>query len=105
MKPQPAITTTPARKAGLALGLLIAGIQASAIAATVVVRPRAAPMQSGFTVVRGEAPPRPLYSPQCEYKPVMSNLEMERCGVFFYNIPAPFVVVNRANRLAVPAYR
>jgi len=62
-------------------------------------------MQSGFTVVRGETPPRPLYSPQCEYKPVMSNVEMDRCGVFFYDNPAPFVVVNRVNRLRVLDYR
>ena len=92
----------------MALALLIAGLQASAMAANVVVKSREAPMQSGVTFLHGDAPPRPLYSPQCEYKPVMSNLEMERCGVFFYNNPAPFVVVNRVNRVnrfAVPAYR
>jgi len=33
-------------------------------------------------IQRGSRNVRPLYSEQCEYKPVMTNEDMYRCGIF-----------------------
>lgn len=59
----------------------------------------ATPMRDGIIYARTGTPVRPLYSPQCEYKPVMNNEEMLRCGVFYYSSnPAPVLQVIRVDR-------
>ena len=56
-------------------------------------------MQYGYPVAR------PLYTPQCVYKTVMSDLDMRRCGVFLYGGPLAVTTVKPVNRGANRVYR
>jgi hypothetical protein len=46
---------------------------------------------------------RPLFSPNCLYKPVMSNEDMRRCGITLTQAPQP--VMTRTDLRAARAYR
>lgn len=76
---------------------------AMAEAANLHARPR--PAQNVIVIEHADKAVWPLYSPLCEYKTVMNNQDMHRCGVFLNISLFPVVEVVGADPRTLRNYR
>jgi hypothetical protein len=96
------MTASTTALAALTLGSCLLAGQAMAVGA-VAQKNQPGAAESAGVVKHGNMLIRPLFSPTCLYKPVMSNEDMSRCGISLTQAPQP--VMTRTAFRADRGYR
>ena len=93
------------RRKSIALAVLSVCLAGPAMAQTANMNARPRPAQNVIVIEHADKAVWPLYSPLCEYKTVMNNQDMHRCGLFLNISPYPVVEVARVDPRTLRNYR